>query len=60
MTRLVVLSERLSTRANAQDRVVPVLLPEQRSNPFAGHLEVRGASHGVRCLRSANHTQRQN
>lgn len=35
MTRFVDLSERLSARPKAQDRVVPVLLFAQRCNPFA-------------------------
>lgn len=36
MTQLVVLSERLSTRAKAQDRVVPVLLLNSAALPLPG------------------------
>lgn len=50
---VVDLSEMLSACAKAQDRVVPVILPGQRCNPFARHGEVLGAARsGVRGLRS--------
>lgn len=59
MTRFIDLTERLSTRAQAQDRVVWVVLSEQRCNPFTGHGEVRGDGHSDACrLWSAKHKQR--